>query len=92
MLVKSVRISPVRREYGSWSSVFRCCLLNLLLIPLRKAAAQTAAKLEIAPPSELRSWRRRSKRKSSVRKPGAIMMSTEYNLLISYTVPVLNER
>jgi hypothetical protein len=49
MLVKSVRISPVRQEYGSWSSVFRWPSSEPVADSVEKGAAQTGAKLEIPP-------------------------------------------
>jgi hypothetical protein len=50
MPVKSVRgLFQSNKSNGSWSSVFRCCLLTLLLISARTAAAQSAAKFETPP-------------------------------------------
>jgi hypothetical protein len=50
MLVKSIcGLFECDKSSGSWSSVFRCCLLTLLLVPARTAAAQSAAKFETPP-------------------------------------------
>jgi hypothetical protein len=50
MLVKSVcGLFQCDKRSGSWRSVFRCCLLTLLLFPARHTAAQSAAKFETEP-------------------------------------------